>query len=240
MLRFSINTICLLCLTLYSVAQDDWQITQEKVIRERIDQFVESINSGDTEGFADAFSDKLYDPGTKAAIKTSVTQREETYQTKYSIQINEIKVDRNMAYEEGWFRNELIPKNGGESIIQEFDFLDVWELESDGKWRIIKAMKKERPLTTYKSLVNLKGELAQIVGSYATKQYPVDIKVTESNQVVLIVNNGAPIRLKPISKLEYELDGIAGAELLFEVGSNGIAQKAILKQATGEIVAQRQ
>ena len=239
MLQRSITSLFLLILTLCTFAQDNWQATQEKLIRERINQFVNDVNQSNVDGFVDAFSDQLYSPETKSSIKASVIQRDKTFQTKYAIHINAIKVDQKMAYEEGWFRNELIPKNGGESVIQEFDFLDVWELESDGQWRIVKAMKKERLLKTYKSLADLKGEPAQIAGNYATEKFPVNIKVTDSDQLVLIVNNGAPIKLKQTSKLTYELEGIAGAKLQFELGKGGLAQKAIMKQASGAVVAIR-
>ncbi len=239
MIRFAITSACSLCMILQLAAQDNWRAEQEKIIRQRIDQFVLDVNSGNAEGFVDAFSDKLYSPQVKDGIKASVTQRSEVYEIDYEIHLNDVKVDNKMAYEEGWFRSVLVPKKGGESVVQEFDFLDVWELEEDGQWRIVKAMKKERPLAEYKTSSSLSGEPAQIAGAYKTAKFPVDIKVTASDQLVLIVNNGSPIKLKKKSDLTYLLEGVAGAELRFEIGDGGFADKAIMKQATGEVVASR-
>ena len=220
-------------------AQNNKQIEEEKIIRSRIDRFVDAINNVNADEFIDTFSDKLYSVETKKGLKASVLDRAKYYDINYSIHLKEVKVDHKMAYEQGWFRSELIPKNGADPVIQEFDFLDVWELENDGKWRIVKAMKKERPLKEYKPLEELTGDLAKIAGQYSTEKFPVDIKVTTSNQLVLIVNNGSPISLTKVDELTYNLDGVSGAELQFELGSNGVASKAIMKQANGNVVANR-
>lgn len=239
MKRISITSLCLLSLTISAFSQKAWKVEHEKQIRQRITQFVDDINTANAEGFVDAFSDKLYSASTKEALKASVIERSKYYDVRYSIHLNEVKVDQKMAFEEGWFRSELLPKKSGDPIIQEFDFLDVWALESDGKWRIVKAMKKERPLKEYKAMEDLTGETAQIAGSYATDKFPVDIKITTSDQIVLIVNNGSPIKLKKTSALKYNLEGVSGAELRFELGKDGIAEKAIMKQPNGEVVADR-
>ena len=42
-----------------------------------------------------------------------------------------------------------------------------------------------------------------------------------------------------VDELTYNLDGVSGAELQFELGSNGVASKAIMKQANGNVVANR-
>lgn len=240
MIRITITLLFTMFSLVSLMAQNNWQIEQEKIIRERIERFVEAINTADEDVFSDTFSDKLYSVETKKRLKASVIERANFYTINYYIHLKEIKVDDKMAYEEGWFRSELIPKNGSEHVIQEFDFLDVWELENDGKWRIVKAMKKERPLNEYKSVSVLNGEYAKIAGSYATDKFPVDIKVTTSDQLVLVVNNGSPITLKKNGELSYSLDGVSGAELKFELGSTGVATKAIMKQANGDVIANRQ
>ena len=239
MKQFTLTLILLVITVTNNFAQSSWQKEQEEIIRNRIDEFVKDVNSSNAEGFVDAFSDLLYSEKSKNAIKLSVAERAKVYDIKYSIHLKEVKVDEKMAYEEGWYRSELIPKDGSEPVIQEFDFLDIWALESDGKWRIVKAMKKERPLNDYKLLSELGGEDAKIAGAYSTDKVKVEIKVTVSNQLVLIVNNGSPIKLIKNGSLAYKLEGVSGAELVFEIGSDGLATKAIMKQANGDVIANR-
>ena len=239
MKRITITTICLFCSLSFLNGQNNSNKEKENIIRQRIEQFVIDVNNSNAEGFADTFSDKLYSQDTKTGIKSSIEKRGKLFDIKYTIHIKEIKVDNKMAYEEGWFRSELTPKKGGKTIIQEFDFLDVWELEKDNKWRIIKALKVERLIQEYKNISELTGEFPLIVGTFKSKKITVDIKVTNTNDLVLIVNGGAPIKLKKTSKLAYNLEGVPGAELSFELDNNGVANKAIMNQASGKVIANR-
>lgn len=230
--------VLVIFITKISLAQT-YQVDQENAIKQRIDQFVDDVNNSNAEGFVDAFSDKLYSRESKQGIKQTISQRGAYYDIEYSIHIKEVRVDKKLAYEEGWYRNVLTPKNGGDKIIEQYDFLDVWELEADGKWRIIKALKVERPLNEYKLSTDLDGEMAIIAGSYKTEQLEVEIKINLNNQPVLIVSGGNPIILEKNAALTYELKGVPGALLRFEVGNEMKAAKAILTQASGEIVAKR-
>ncbi len=113
----------------------------EAVIKARIDQFVADFKSGNGAGFVDIFSDSYYSPQKKKGLIQSIEQMAQNYRIDYEIQVDEIKVDQDMAYEVGSFRSTLTPKAQGDVISESYDFLDVWERESDGKWRITKAMK---------------------------------------------------------------------------------------------------
>lgn len=136
--------LTLLVATQMQAQEDKERKRDEAIIKARIDQFVADFKSGNGEGFVDIFSDSYYAPEKKKGIIQSIQQMAQTYTIDYQIQVDEIKVDRDMAYEIGSYKSTLTPKAQGEIIRQAYDFLDIWEREEDGKWRITRAIKTKK------------------------------------------------------------------------------------------------
>lgn len=112
-----------------------------KAIKKRVEQLIVDYNEGNGEDFADVFSEKFYPAAQKQAIKLNVEQVHQIYEVDYSIKLEKIAADSKMGYEKGVFTLKLIPKAGGDEVVQRWEFLDIWELEADGKWRITNAVK---------------------------------------------------------------------------------------------------
>lgn len=142
-LRFTISLLTLL-ITMITNGQNSQQQKDAATIKARIEQFVKDFKSGNGEGFVDVFSDKYYSTEQKAGIIQSISQMAQSYTIDYEIKVDDIKVDRDMAYEIGSYTSTLTPKKQGDAIRETYDFLDVWEREADGKWRITKALKTKK------------------------------------------------------------------------------------------------
>lgn len=207
-------------------------------IEDRINQFVIDFKSGNGEGFADIFSDTYIPPEQKKAIAGSIKQMFDLYIIEYEININDIKVDVNMAYEEGWYRTTLTPRQQGDEIIEEYDFLDVWEKEN-GEWRITKALKTKRTTSTPKKPDDTSDDYSAFLGKYEVNGSILEIIKDDENQLALLSPGQPPIVLESTGANQFQLKGVPGATILFETGDGDSYDVLRLKQATGELVANR-
>lgn len=218
-------------------AQDKLQ--HEHQIRKLVNQYEAHVSKADAKAFVSMHSTKTYTPVELASIQAGINQRASLFDVTYDFTINSIYVGQELAYEEGQYKSRLTPKESGKEIHQAFDYLRVWQLNDQKQWQIAQLIENERPLDSYKSIDSLKGEHAQIAGTYHTENLEVEIKITISDQVVLIVNQGAPLQLFRVDEMEYQVDAVPGAIMRFTKVTSGIASQAILDQVSRKVVAER-
>ena len=209
-------------------------------IYERIGVLKNAFESGDGESFVEIFSDKMYPKDVKIQIAKSVQEAPLQFEIVYEIYVDELKVDQMMAFESGWFRTTMTAKSGGDPIIQEFEFLDIWEMEEDGLWRITKAIKTEREERSDEESMLQTTDYGQYIGSYKAEAGTLQISFNENEKLILSPPGQPDIQLIEISSEKFKLSGIPGAELIFSSDKNGKVLSFTLVQMSGEFEAVKQ
>ncbi len=216
------------------------QTKQSEAIKKRVRQLEADYNAGRAEAFADAFSDKLRDSESKKALITQVNQTHQFYNVTYVIDLEKIDADKKMGYEKGSFTLTLKPKGAGQEIVQTYNFLDIWELESDGKWRITNAIKHlvEEPATEVKSGA-ISAKLKPFVGKYELSGTISEISAS-SNETLLLQVPGQPVlELEHDSGDKYVVKKFPSIFIQFNRGDNQKITEFELHQSTGMSVVKR-
>ncbi len=106
----------------------------------------EAYNAGDVDRvlaiFADGYSDmsvgqsSFYGAEAKAVLGHRMRKLFARYRAKLAVTIICIRVQGPLAFDWGWHKLTLAPKNSGRSITTRTRYLEIWQKEADGKWRI--------------------------------------------------------------------------------------------------------
>jgi ketosteroid isomerase-like protein len=92
--------------------------------------------------FADAYSDmsaglaSFYGVEARAVLKHRLRNLFAKYDVQLAVTIISIRVQGPMAFDWGWHKLTLTPKKDGRSIITRTRYLEIWQKDIDGKWKI--------------------------------------------------------------------------------------------------------
>ena len=121
-------------------------MSDEEAISLAKTEFREAYQTQDVERllsvFADLFTNmshgeaSFYGAEGKAALRWRSAKLFHEYTTKMEVVIIAVVVLGDMAYDWGWHKLTLIPKSGGEAVIQRSRYLEIWQKNQAGKWQI--------------------------------------------------------------------------------------------------------
>lgn len=92
--------------------------------------------------FGDGFSDmsaglaSFYGPEARAVLKHRLRKLFLKYDAELAITIISIRVEGPLAFDWGWHKLTLTPKKGGRSMTTRMRYLEIWQKDPNGKWRI--------------------------------------------------------------------------------------------------------
>jgi ketosteroid isomerase-like protein len=92
--------------------------------------------------FGDGFSDmsvalaSFYGPEARAVLKHRLRNLFSKYDAELAITIISIRVEGPIAFDWGWHKLTLTPKKDGRSITTRTRYLEIWQKDSNGKWKI--------------------------------------------------------------------------------------------------------
>jgi len=125
-------------------------MTDEEKIRRAVDEFIEAYRAGDLQRAGAIFADDLVDMSAGGPTRTGATAKEHflarvakvhaKFKPSLAINIAEICVDGDFAYQRGDLVVTREPKNGGPISYVRQRYLEIWRRESDGNWRICVEM----------------------------------------------------------------------------------------------------
>lgn len=110
----------------------------------------EGFNRGDVEQVLSAFAPEFTDmsdgrpnryggdAGTK--LRAYLSELFARYQAKLNVIIIRIDVVGSTAYDYGWHELTLTPRDGGEPAHRRTRYLELWNKQTDGGWKIAKYM----------------------------------------------------------------------------------------------------
>ena len=89
----------------------------------------------------------------KAVLEHRLEETFRRYRTELIVTIISISIMGNMAFDWGWHTLKLTAKKGGKTITKKTRYLELWQKEADGQWRIMIFMdnadlKPEMPPTS--------------------------------------------------------------------------------------------
>jgi uncharacterized protein (TIGR02246 family) len=109
-------------------------------------QLRDAYNTGDVDRllaiFADGYSDmsvgqpSFYGAEAKAVLRHRARRLFARYRAKLAVTIISIRVQGPLAFDWGWHKLTLTLKKSGRSITTRNRYLEIWQKEADGKWRI--------------------------------------------------------------------------------------------------------
>lgn len=107
----------------------------------------DSYNNGDVEGalavFADGFGDmsaglaSFYGPEARAVLRHRLRRTFAVYRVQLVVTIISIRVQGQWAFDWGWHKLILKPKKRGKSVTTRKRFLEIWQKQADGEWKIV-------------------------------------------------------------------------------------------------------
>jgi len=92
--------------------------------------------------FADQYNDmsvgrpSFYGAEAKAVFRHRVTKLFARYRAKLGVTIISIRVQGALAFDWGWHKLTVTPKKNGKSITTRTRYLEIWQKEADGNWKI--------------------------------------------------------------------------------------------------------
>ena len=92
--------------------------------------------------YRDAYSDmssgsaSFYGTEAKAVLKHRLTKLFGVYRAQLAVTIISISVENSLAFDWGWHKLTLIPKKGGRPKVTRTRYLEIWQKQSDGQWKI--------------------------------------------------------------------------------------------------------
>ncbi len=206
-------------------------------IEKRIYENVEAFNSGDGVGFADIFHSSYYNDEKRTAVVKNVSAMHQFYNVDYKITVDAVIVDQSMAYESGSYITTLVPKSGGETIIEEYKFLDVWEIDVDGKWRISKAMKvKVEPAPKINNREKIADNLKVYLGEYESQGKIITVGAGDSGMLIIVFPGQPSYELIEQEELVFSFKGVPNISVRFVKGEKGI-KELVLDQPSGGFTA---
>jgi len=102
----------------------------------------EAFNNGNAEGIAIHFTDDAVLMPPEKASMTGKKAVEDHYQSIFdeyhaelTSEYKEVDVEGDLAYGRGYAKVKLIPKNGGDTIHSESEYLNILKRQPDGTWK---------------------------------------------------------------------------------------------------------
>jgi ketosteroid isomerase-like protein len=92
--------------------------------------------------FADAYSDmsaglaSFYGTEAKTVLKHRLKKLFMRYDVELAVTIISIRVQGPLAFDWGWHKLTLTPKKGGRSITTRTRYLEIWQKDAAGQWKI--------------------------------------------------------------------------------------------------------
>jgi ketosteroid isomerase-like protein len=109
-------------------------------------EFRDAYSKGNVSGvlavFADAYSDistglaSFYGTEAKAVLKYRLKKLFTRYHAELAVTIISIRVQGSLAFDWGWHKLTLTPKKGGRSITTRKRYLEIWQKDAAGRWKI--------------------------------------------------------------------------------------------------------
>jgi len=106
------------------------------------DAYSEGNVNGVLSVFADGYSDmstglaSFYGVEARAVLKHRLKDLFIKYDAQLAVTIISIRVQGPMAFDLGWHKLTLTPKKGGRSITTRTRYLEIWQKDAKGKWKI--------------------------------------------------------------------------------------------------------
>lgn len=107
----------------------------------------DAYNQSDVEGvlavFADGFGDmssgraSFYGPEARAVLRHRLRRTFAAYRVQLVVTIISIRVQGQWAFDWGWHKLMLKPKNRGKSVTTRKRYLEIWQKQADGEWKIV-------------------------------------------------------------------------------------------------------
>jgi ketosteroid isomerase-like protein len=115
-------------------------------IRRAKTAFRDAYNKGDVKGvlsvFADGFGDmsaglpSFYGVEARGVLRHRLQRLFAGHRAQLAVTIISIRVQGQLAFDWGWHKLALKPKNGGKPITTRKRYLEIWQ-KQDGKWKIV-------------------------------------------------------------------------------------------------------
>jgi len=122
----------------------------QQEIRKVIDGFIRAYNAGDIGELVKVYTDDIVDMSQGEPTVQGAQVRKDTearlrdtfakFTASLTVQVDEIEVMGDRAFDRGVLRVELQPKGAGQPVIVERRFLEIWRCDTDGEWRVARAM----------------------------------------------------------------------------------------------------
>jgi len=122
----------------------------KKKIQQTIDNFVRAYNAGDVAGLMNIYADDFVDMSEGQPTLQGAAAREDNalrlrdtfakFNNHLTVHIEQIETAGDWAFDRGVLRVELRPKAGGQPVLVERRFLEIWRRDSDGQWRAMQSM----------------------------------------------------------------------------------------------------
>lgn len=110
-------------------------------------KFRDAYNNGNVERLLSVFADEgftdmsegtpsLYGEAAREALREYATELFPKYSVRLAVIVNDIVVRGDTAYDYGWHEFTLTPKDGGETLRKRHRYLEVWQKDASGEWKI--------------------------------------------------------------------------------------------------------
>jgi uncharacterized protein (TIGR02246 family) len=93
--------------------------------------------------FSDGYSDmtsgqaSFWGAEAKAVLEHRMKQMFSRYRAELAVTIISVRVQGALAFDWGWHKLKLTPKKGGRPTARKTRYLEIWQKEADGQWRIL-------------------------------------------------------------------------------------------------------
>jgi uncharacterized protein (TIGR02246 family) len=109
-------------------------------------QLREAYRTGDASRALEIFSNECSDMSSgnasfwgaeaRAVLRHRVRQMFSQYRVELAVTIISIRIQGPLAFDWGWHKLTLTPRKGGQKITKRTRYLEIWQKETDGQWRI--------------------------------------------------------------------------------------------------------
>lgn len=118
--------------------------------------FRDAYNNADVDAllelFADGFTDftdggpSFFGAEARVSLRQRTLQMFQQYRVEFAPIIIDVVVQGSTAYDYGWHKTWLHPKDGGPVTFRKERYFETWQRQSDGKWKLTLLMtNKECP-----------------------------------------------------------------------------------------------
>jgi len=115
------------------------------IIRKTAEQFTVAANAGHGEGWSALYADNaVFMPPNHAPVRGKAAigkYMQESFFNPFKVRIqdrmDDLVINGDLAVRRGTALLTLTPKGGGAVIDDECNYLEAWQRQSDGSWRVI-------------------------------------------------------------------------------------------------------